>query len=559
MSNFSSLRLALTALEAQRRGLELAAQNAANVNTEGYSRQRVDLESIGAPAVPALWSRYTGDGGGVRVADVTRFRDQFLEIRAALEHGANASLDAKRASMERIQQLFDEPSDSGIQQQLSDLWAGFDDVANHPSDTASRTQLLERAATLAASFNTAGDQLSQMRTDTIGELGATNAEINATSAQVARLNKAIKANTIADLPVNDLKDQRDLAANKLAELSGATLHTTEFGQVNVVLNGTALAQEDHSADILLDTSGSTVVFRFTRDNSLADVRSGKAGGQLEAVNVTIPSYITSLDAVATSLRDQVNTLHGAIAGSLAASATDQSATGNLQFDLSLDGGAFATTTIAGADWSGAGAAATLQTALQASVDAAIGVGNATVNVTGGAGNPLAVTVAPTGTHTLHARTTGVNAGFSRLFGETAVGTDGVGGRMLFTGANARTLTLSNDVAGNPDAVAAGVAAGGPVDGSRALTIAETAQSRSGTDATYRQLIARLGADTRTAQRRSSIQDNATTSLDSARSAGSAVNLDEEMTSMVEYQHAYEAAARLMAAIDSMLDTLINKT
>ena len=83
MSDFSGLRLALTALEAHKRGLEVAAQNVANANTEGYSRQRVDLVAIGAPAVPALWSKFDGDGGGVKVEDVTRFRDAFLEIRAA--------------------------------------------------------------------------------------------------------------------------------------------------------------------------------------------------------------------------------------------------------------------------------------------------------------------------------------------------------------------------------------------------------------------------------------------------------------------------------------------
>jgi flagellar hook-associated protein 1 FlgK len=59
--------------------------------------------------------------------------------------------------------------------------------------------------------------------------------------------------------------------------------------------------------------------------------------------------------------------------------------------------------------------------------------------------------------------------------------------------------------------------------------------------------------------RSNIQDKATESLDRARSAQSAVNLDEEMTSMVEYQHAYEAAARFLTVIDEMLDTLINRT
>ena len=64
-----------------------------------------------------------------------------------------ASLDQASTTMNTIQQLFNEPSDSGIQKQLSDFWAGFDDVANNPADTASRTQLLERADTLAASFN----------------------------------------------------------------------------------------------------------------------------------------------------------------------------------------------------------------------------------------------------------------------------------------------------------------------------------------------------------------------------------------------------------------------
>src|SRR5207237_3910878 len=136
-----------------------------------------------------------------------------------------------------IQQLFDEPSDTGIQKQLSDLWAGFDDVANHPSDTASRTQLLERAGTLAASFNTASNQLAQMRTDTISELGATETEINALSSQVAQLNKAIKANTIADLPVNDLKDERDLAASELAEHSGASVRSGDCRLGPVLVDG----------------------------------------------------------------------------------------------------------------------------------------------------------------------------------------------------------------------------------------------------------------------------------------------------------------------------------
>jgi flagellar hook-associated protein 1 FlgK len=559
MSDFSGLRLALTALQAQQRSVNVAAQNVANANTPGYTRQAVNLVNIGAPATPALYSRFTGDGQGVKVDSVTRFRDQFMEIRAALEHGSMASLDQASKTMNAIQQLFNEPSDAGIQKQLSDFWAGFDDVANNPADTASRTQLLERANTLAASFNSISANLSQQRTDTTSELGATVADINAKAESIAKLNLAIKTNTLANLPVNDLEDQRDLLANQLSEQSGATLRAGQFNQVNVILNGTALVQEDESTALTVDSSGANVVLRWASDNSAATVTSGKAGGELDAINATIPNYLAKLDNVATTLRDQVNALHGSISGSIAAVDQDQTAAGTLQFDVSLDNGAFATVAVVGADWSGAGGAAALQTALQTAIDAAVGAGNATATVSGGNGSPLTIGIAPVGTHQLQVGASGANPGFATLIGTTAVGSDGVGGRQFFTGTDAASLSVSALVAGNPAAVAAGTAAGGPLDGSNALDLADLSTSLTGADAVYRQAIVQLGVDTQTATNRDQIQQSATTSLDNARAQQSGVSIDEEMTNLVQFQHGYDAAARLLTTIDGMLDTLINHT
>ena len=122
MSDFSGLRLALTALEAHKRGLEVAAQNVANANTEGYSRQRVDLVAIGAPAVPALFSKFEGDGGGVKVDDVTRFRDAFMEIRAAFEHGVDGEPRCRRVDDDRASSSCSTSRPRpGSAQQLSDL------------------------------------------------------------------------------------------------------------------------------------------------------------------------------------------------------------------------------------------------------------------------------------------------------------------------------------------------------------------------------------------------------------------------------------------------------
>ncbi|MDZ4825251.1 MAG: flagellar hook-associated protein FlgK [Actinomycetota bacterium] len=559
MSDFAGLRVALSSLYAQRRGLELAGHNVANANTEGYSRQRVDMVNVGPPLVPAFWSRWQGDGGGVEVSQVLRYRDQFLEIRAALEHGANAHLTQSRNALDRLEQLFAEPGDLGLAGQFGEFWAGWDDVANNPAGAAGRIQLLERADTLATGFNEASNAITQMRLDTISELSTVVDEINATAATVAQLNQAIKNASVAGLTTNDIQDRRDLLVGKLADLVGVTIRPGEYGQVNLSIAGTQLVSEERVEELTLDTSAAPVVIRWVKDSFPASVSSGTAGGKLEVINTTLPGYQADLDAVAVQLRADVNALHSAISGALPVASRDQSASGNLQFDMSLNGGAFATVTVAGADWTAAGGAAALQASMQAAVDAAIGAGNATVAVTGAAGVPLVISITPTGTNATRVRALGANTGFSTLLGGTAVGADGIGGRRFFEGTTSADLHVSADIAGNGNAIGAGVASGGPVDGSRALEIAELATSASGPDSLYRSFIVSLGVEAQTTQRRQEIQEVSMERVDEARNGASGVSIDEEMVNMVQFQQAYAAAARFMTAIDQMLETLIRGT
>jgi flagellar hook-associated protein 1 len=559
MTEMSGLQIALSALYAQRRALEVTGQNVSNANTDGYSRQRVDMEAVGGPSVPSINSPYTGIGSGVTVSDITRFRDQFLEIRAALEHGASGQMDRLRDMLGQLETVFGEPSDTGIQAQLTQLWTGFDEVANHPSDTAARTQLLQRASTLAAQFNATATQINALSTSTVAELKSMVSDINAKAATVAQLNAAIKARTISGLNANDLLDKRDQLANELAGQIGATIRPGDFGQVSLAVGGTTLVYENQAETLDVDASQPQVVVRWHKDNFPAAISSGEVGGMLQVVNQTLPQYLSGLNAIAVQLKNDVNALHNPIAGSIATADQDQSAAGNLTFQLNLNGGAFATATVAGADWSGAGGAAALQTAMQNAVNAAIGAGNATVTVTGGAGSPLAVSIAATGTNKVLVQANGTNAGLATLLGNTAIGLDGVGGRDFFSGNSAATLAVSSDIGSNASAVAAGTVAGGPLDNSVALAAGELGQANNGADAQYRAYIVALGVDSQTTQQRAAIQQKTTDSVDDQRDSNASVNTDEEMVNLVQYQRAYEASARVMTAIDEMLNTLINGT
>lgn len=558
MSDFSGLRIALSSLYAQRRGLEITGHNVANANTEGYSRQRVDLQALTGPTTGAFFATWQGSGQGVKVAQFVRFRDSFLEIRAALEHGAEAHLSQVRYAIDQLERLFDEPGDLSIQKGMTELWSGWDDVANHPGDAAARQQLLERAGTLATSINHSANQIVSLRDSAISQLDAMVTEVNTMAQTVAQLNDAIKGALTQGLNANDLLDRRDLLVEQLSSKIGATIRPDEWGGVNVFVNGTALVNASQADTLYVDSSVDPIVIRWEKDDFAATVTSGESGGLLEVINVKLPAYLSDLDTIALKLRDDVNAVHGGIGGSIAAANRDQSAAGNLDVQVSLNGGGYVTVSIPGADWSGAGGDVALQAALQAAVDGAIGAGNATVTVSGALGQPLAVSLVGTGTNTLTTQAVAGNSGLSTLLGATAVGLDGVGGRRFFEATGARDLAVSADITGT-DAIAAARAGSGPLDGGIALDLAELGSSTSGADALYRAYIVALGVDGQTVQHRHDIQTETMNQVDSSRTALAGVNVDEEMVNMVQYQHAYDAAARFMTSIDEMLDTLINRT
>ena len=102
------------------------------------------------------------------------------------------------------------------------------------------------------------------------------------------------------------------------------------------------------------------------------------------------------------------------------------------------------------------------------------------------------------------------------------------------------------------------ATGGDLNGDNADLMAGITSRAGGPDTEYRQLIVDLGTATQTVTRRAGVQATLTTDLDAARQSDSGVNLDEEMANLIQYQRAYEAASKVINAIDSMLDTLINR-
>ena len=474
MSTFSALNTATTALWAQQRAIDVTGQNVANVNTDGYSRQRADLQSIGANAVPAMWSTSNQIGGGVNADHVTRIRDAFLEGRAQVEHGATANLTVQSDTYSAVEDAFREPGDTGLQSMLSGdqgFWAGWGDVMNNSTDPGARSQLLQRSSTLVAGIHATYGTLTDQWKQNHDALGALVDDVNATTAQIADLNQAIKRATQSNLPVNELADKRDSLILHLSDQIGATSTPGDDGAMNVIIGGTSVVSDN--AAITLSVSGTTDPTQVgtnppqivTSPGGTVLRPSGTAQGQLAAMTSLIPSYLNQLDAIANQLAGQVNAIQ--------TQGYDQNGVqGTNLFD-------------------------------------------------DGAGNPANVTAA-------------------------------------------NISVAITDPAKLAAASLAPVPATPPATGTRASADNGNAQALyqerlnpTGTDTTYRQMIVSLGVQASTASTDVTTQSAISTQVDASRESVSGVNIDEEMTNMLQYQHGYSAAGKLVSVINSMLDDLMN--
>jgi flagellar hook-associated protein 1 FlgK len=445
VGTFDGLNVGLSALYAQRRSIDVTGQNIANVNTPGYSRQRVDTVADAGPSTPALFSRADGTGRGVRSVDVTRTRDQFLESRAHQEHAASSYLTQIQTIMGRIELSFAEPSDTGIGAQLADFWAGWDDVSLNPSDPAARSQLLERATTLASSFQQLDSALAGLGASSVEQLDATVAEVNSTAERIADLNGTIRTAVASGLSPNDLMDQRDLLVLQLSEQVGATARPGADGSLDVYIGSMAIVRSSTVEALKVDSAGDPPVVRVAwADDGLTAAVGGRAKGLIETQNVIIPAQRAAIDTVAQRLISDVNALH---------------ATG---FD-----------------------------------------------------------------------------------GNGAPGLD------FFQVSGQGMIVVNPAIAGDPSLVAAS-SAPGVLDGS----IARKMAAQNGPDVDYRRVVVQLGVESQTITRRHAMQATITGQLDAERESISGVNIDEEMTNLVAFQHAYSAAARFVTTVDEMLETLI---
>ncbi|MBT8124826.1 MAG: flagellar hook-associated protein FlgK [Gammaproteobacteria bacterium] len=227
-------RVAITGLQVFQRALATTSNNVANVGTEGYTRQRVDITT--RP------SQRFGDGffgSGARVSSVQRIEDQFLNARVQSSSSDVARLDSYLSLVNRVENLVS-GSQGGLDSALQNFFNSLQDLSNDPASIPARQVVLSNSDTLVARFKDLDASYNDINREINTRLRGDINDINSLTSGIADLNKAIveaKATTSGQGVPNDLVDQRNVLVGRLSERLAVNTVELSDGSINVFVGG----------------------------------------------------------------------------------------------------------------------------------------------------------------------------------------------------------------------------------------------------------------------------------------------------------------------------------
>ncbi|HLY64554.1 MAG TPA: flagellar hook-associated protein FlgK [Chloroflexota bacterium] len=302
-SLFGALLNSANALQIYGRVFSVIQNNVTNANTPGYVKQ--DQSLVAMPFNPAA-----NLDGGVQAGPVLSSRDEYLEQAVRNQQELLGSAQQKASDLAQVQPLFDTSGNSGVPNALNEFFNNFSQLSVNPSSQVSRQNVIDAAGQVAQAFNQNAAGIAQVTANVVNQTRAAVTTINQIAAQVAEINQRFRNNSGSTQDAG-LDAQLHAALENLSQAANYTLIKTQDGTYSVYLGGqTPVVIGDQSLPITADFSTPQTIIRDAQGNDITaqlDNTGGSLGALIEEHNTTLPGYKTTLDTLAKSFADTVNT------------------------------------------------------------------------------------------------------------------------------------------------------------------------------------------------------------------------------------------------------------
>jgi flagellar hook-associated protein 1 FlgK len=317
-----TLNLASRSLQTQMTGVEVTGQNLANVNTTGYTRQSVEIQTS-----PDVSTDIGQEGTGANAVAIQQVVNAILNSQIQTQQSTSGYWNAQQTALQSAQTGLDEflngtgsttsttstnsTTDTGLSGQLSGLFSAFQAVATSPTSISARQALVSSAQTLASTFNQVNSQLDASRASLNTSLGSDVDSANKLISGIADLNQQISTAEFTGATPNDLLDEREQDLENLSSLTNITTSTGTNGAVDVSIGGQTLVSGDQVLDTLktYDAGGGQLLVQTATGGVNLTLTGGSMQGTIDARDGELATMQSGINTLASTLITQVNSVH----------------------------------------------------------------------------------------------------------------------------------------------------------------------------------------------------------------------------------------------------------
>jgi flagellar hook-associated protein 1 len=564
MSLLGALNAGKSALATHQAAMQVTGNNIANAGNADYTRQRAQVTtSKDQEYRPGIFL-----GTGINLTAVQRQIDEALEGRLRGSISNSEGTASLQQWLGRIEAVYNELSDEDLSTQLSKFFNAWSNLANKPQDAGLRQVVVQTGEAVAGWFQTIRTNFTNLQKDVDQRLQARTADADRLAQQVADLNQQIVvAEGGTGGQANGLRDQRDQILKQLSGLLDVKTVEESSGIVNVYVGseplvigttnrGVALKQETVDGELI-----STVIFKA--DRGTVKLTSGEIGALSEIRSKHLEKTIDAVDTLAGTFIYELNKIHAAGQGlkgfstvtgtTVVADSTAALTSDAADLDFKPSNGSFVvhvknkqtglmTSTMVQVDLDGAGVDTSLDS-LRADID---GIADISASIVGGQ---------------LRVATDSDNVEIS--FSQDSSGVlAALGVNSFFAGKNARDISVNNIIKTTPAMIAAsGNGDTGDNQTARAIANLESAALKSLGGVNLKETYQAMVNDTAVAAAAAKTNADAAVAvqqtLQAQRESLSGVSLDEEAINLIRQQRAFQGAARLVSAVDELMQTILS--
>ncbi len=534
-----------SALNSLQRAISTTGNNIANANTDGYSRQEVELAS----RTPNRIGGFTF-GTGVEVSSVERAYDAFLTQDVRARTSSSSYFESYATTAGQVDNLMADPATS-ISAAMDRFFASMEAVANSPTSQAERQVMLSEAETLASRFNYVDARLSELAENSNEQMSVYVTDINQYAQDIAQLNvQIVRLEKTPGGSPNDLLDQRDRAIESLAKLVRVDSRVQEDGSINVFTT---------SGHRLVSQSGAETLRLSPAQQPDGPVRlfvSAPGGADTEISNLSLGGELGAAIDVSLNVIDRARRDIGLLAVGLTETFNTQHEAGDTLNQV--EGAEFFTsiTPVATASPLNSGT-----TNVSAVIDDATQLTGASYQIDY---TDTVVTITNLSTNTtqeINGTTVSID-GLTFTVGAFSNLTDGDRFLVEPTGRAASSMAVA--ITDTSDIAAAN--SGGNVGDNRnmlsLISLREANNLKDGTQSVYDiydNAVSQVAVDTRSARANADTELSLLQSVTDRRDGITGVNLEEEAANLIRYQQAYQAAAQIITTANDVFDTLLRAT